>query len=168
MLALSLLHGKKDHVVRSDRQRLHFPAMVSVLCRARSAYPVYRSWALFLAIVLTTAGCATVAKVTNLTEESCGASFTHQLSAILTHEGETPEVADALAGKTVSTLTTYDLGPRPFAIAAPSGTDYRFFIDRKGADCVLTLFGRQKGFVSYTNNLTYIATEVLPDCTCAD
>ncbi|MGE3976542.1 MAG: hypothetical protein AB7F94_03045 [Nitrospira sp.] len=109
-----------------------------------------------------------MSKITNLTEESCRASFTRQLSALLAQEGEKPEAADALADKTVSTLTTYDLGPRPFAIAAPSGTDYRFFIDRKEADCVLTLFGRRKGFVSYTNNLTYIAAEVLPDCTCTD
>ena len=93
---------------------------------------------------------------------------THQLSSILTQEGEKPEIADALAHKTVSTLTTYDLGSRPFAIAAPSGTDYRFFINHKGADCVLTLFGRRKGFMSYTNNLTYIATEILPGCTCAE
>lgn len=109
-----------------------------------------------------------MAKVTNLTEGSCRASFTRQLSAILTHEGEKPEVGDALADRTVSTLTTYDLGPRPFAIASPSGVDYRFFIDRKGTDCVLTLFGRRKGLVSYTNNVTYLATEGLPDCTCAE
>lgn len=109
-----------------------------------------------------------MAKVTNLSEESCRTSFTDQLSAVLVREGEKPETADALAGNTVSTLLVYDLVPRPFAVAAPSGTDYRFFIDRKEADCVLTLFGRRKGFVSYTNNLTYIATEVLPDCTCTD
>jgi hypothetical protein len=42
---------------------------------------------------------------------------------MLTAEGETSATSDALAHKTVSTLTTYDLGPRPFAIAAPSGTD---------------------------------------------
>jgi hypothetical protein len=113
-------------------------------------------------------GCATVAKVTNLSEEPCRTSFTRHLSAMLTAEGETSATSDALAHKTVSTLTTYDLGPRPFAIAAPSVTDYRFFIDRKGADCVLTLFGRQKGFASYRNNLTYIATEILPHCTCAE
>ena len=124
--------------------------------------------ALSLAIVLTTAGCATVAKVTNLSEESCRISFVRQLSAILAREGEKPETADALAGKTVYALSTYDLGPRPFTVAAPSGTDYRFFIDQKGSDCVLTLFGRQKGFVSYTNNLTYITTELLPDCACAE
>lgn len=134
----------------------------------RSTYPIQRSWAVSLVIVIRVAGCASVAKVTNLGEESCRASFTHQLSSILTHEGEKPETADALADKTVYTLSTYDLGPRSFAIAALSGTDYRFFVDRKGADCVLTLFGRQKGFFSYTNNLTYIATEMLPDCTCAD
>jgi hypothetical protein len=142
--------------------------MTSVLHTARSASPFHLSWAACLTIVLTTAGCATVAKVTNLSEESCRTSLTNQLSAILTAQGEKPASSDALAHKTVSTLTTYDLGPRPFAIAAPSGTDYRFFIDRKGVDCVLTLFGRQKGFVSYSNNLTYIATEVLSDCTCAD
>lgn len=122
----------------------------------------------FLAVVFAASGCATMAKVTNLSEESCRTSFTDQLSAVLVREGEKPETADALAGNTVSTLLVYDLVPRPFAVAAPSGTDYRFFIDRKEADCVLTLFGRRKGFVSYTNNLTYIATEVLPDCTCTD
>ena len=142
--------------------------MASLPPMAQSEYRVHRDRAIFLAIVLTTAGCATMAKITNLSEESCRTSFTRQLSAILTAQGEKPPSSDALAHKTVSTLTHYDLGPRPFAIAAPSGTDYRFFIERKGADCVLTLFGRQKGFVSYTNNLTYIATEVLPDCTCAD
>lgn len=144
------------------------PSIHSVLCRAGSAYAARSSWTLGLGIVFTIAGCATVVKVTNLSEESCGASFTRQLSAILTREGERPEAAGALADRTVFTLTTYDLGPRPFIIAAPSGTDYRFFVERKGADCVLTLFGRQKGFVSYTNNLTYIATEILPDCTCTD
>lgn len=109
-----------------------------------------------------------MAKVTNLSEDSCRASFTSHLSSVLSQQGEKPEAADALAVKTASTLITYDLGPRPFAIAAPSGTDYRFFVERKGTDCVLTLYGRRKGFVSYTNNLTYIATEVLPDCTCAE
>jgi ABC-type oligopeptide transport system substrate-binding subunit len=121
-----------------------------------------------LTVALTASGCASVAKVTNLSEESCRTSFTYHLSSILTQESEKPEIADALAHKTISTLTTYDLGPRPFAIAAPSGADYRFFIDQKGADCVLILFGRRKGFISYTNNLTYIATEIVPDCTCAE
>ncbi|UVT17725.1 MAG: hypothetical protein H8K04_09440 [Nitrospira sp.] len=127
-----------------------------------------RSGAALLAVVFSGTGCATMAKVTNLSDELCKDSFSRQLSSILTAQGEKPEAADALAAKTVSTLTTYDLGPRPFAIAAPSGTDYRFFVDRKGTECVLTLYGRRKGFVSYTNNLTYIATEPLPDCTCAD
>ncbi len=120
------------------------------------------------AALILTLGCATVTKVTNLVDEPCNVSFSRQLSAILKTQGEKPEAADALAEKTVSTLSSYDLGPRPFAIAAPSGTDYRFFVDRKGTECVLTLYGRRKGFVSYTNNLTYIATEPLADCTCAE
>ena len=119
-------------------------------------------------IVLTMTGCTTMAKVTNLLDESCRTSFIHRLSTILAHQGEPSATSDALANKAVFTLTTYDLGPRPFAIAAPSGTDYRFFVDRKGTECVLILYGRQKGFVSYTNNLTYIATEPLPGCACAD
>lgn len=154
--------------MQSDGWKLHFLTMAGLVHSTRSAGSACRSWVLSLTVVLTMVGCATVAKVTNLSDESCRTSFTRQLSAILTHEGEKPEAADALANKTVSTLTAYDLGPRPFAIAAPSGTDYRFFIDRKGTDCVLTLFGRRKGFVSYTNNLTYIATEIVPDCTCAE
>jgi hypothetical protein len=142
--------------------------MARLLHMAWLVYPARRVWALFLAVVLTASGCASVATVTNLSNESCRTSFTRQLSVILTQEGEQSKIADALADKTLSTLTTYDLGPRPFAIAAPSGTDYRFFINHKGADCVLTLFGRRKGFISYTNNVTYIATEILPDCTCAE
>ncbi len=110
---------------------------------ARRVYAVRRLLAASLAVVLTVSGCASMTKVTNLSEESCRTSFTSQLSAILTAQGEKPGSSDALAHKTVATLTTYDLGPRPFAIAAPSGTDYRFFIDRKGTDCVLTLFGRR-------------------------
>lgn len=134
----------------------------------RSVYPIHWFWALSMSIIFTVAGCAMVTKVTNLSEESCRISFAQQLSSILVQEGENDEVSQALASKTISTLTTYDFGPRPFVIATPSGTDYRFFIDRKGADCVLTLLGRRKGFVSYTNNLTYIATQVLPNCTCAE
>ena len=154
--------------MQSDKGRRHFRSMARLRHMAWLVYPAHRVCAFSLAVALTASGCASVAKVTNLSEESCRTSFAHQLSSILTQEGEKPEIADALAHKTVSTLTTYDLGPRPFAIAAPSGTDYRFFTDHKGTDCVLTLFGRRKGFISYTNNLTYIATEILPGCTCAE
>ncbi|MFO0698962.1 MAG: hypothetical protein U0236_07015 [Nitrospira sp.] len=114
------------------------------------------------------AGCATMSRVTNLSDESCRQSFVRQLSSVLSHEGEPPDVSAARASKTASTLVAYQLGPRPFVVVAPSGTDYRFFIDRTGTDCVLTLYGRHKGFVSYRNNLRYIATEILPDCTCAE
>jgi hypothetical protein len=54
------------------------------------------------------------------------------------------------------------------SLAAPSGVDHSFFVERKGASCVLRLYGRQKGFVSYTNNLTYIATEPLAPCQCTE
>ena len=41
-------------------------------------------------------------------------------------------------------------------------------IERKDDACLLRLYGRQKGFVSYTNNLTYIATRPLTACACAE
>lgn len=44
------------------------------------------------------------------------------------------------------------------------GTDYRFFIDAARDQCLLRLYGRRKGFWSYTNNLSYIATRPLPGC----
>lgn len=36
-----------------------------------------------------------------------------------------------------------------------------FFVERKGEECLLRLYGRQKGFTRYTNNLTYIRTRDL-------
>jgi len=137
-------------------------------CIARVTDGYGLSGVLLWVVMLTATGCATMGKVTNLSDESCRLSFTRQLSSILSHEGEKPDVSEALASKTASALLVYDLGPRPFIVAAPSGTDYRFFIERKKTSCVLTLYGRHKGFVSYTNNLTYIATEILPACTCAE
>jgi len=128
----------------------------------------WRVPAVALGFISVAAGCTTMAQVTNFSDESCRTSFARQLSAILTKEGETPEVADKAGTQTVSTLSALNLGPRPFRVAAPSGTDYRFFVQRKGSSCVLNLYGRQKGFVSYTNNLTYIATQPLPACTCAE
>ncbi len=61
-----------------------------------------------------------------------------------------------------------DYGPRPFLVASPSGTDYTFFVQEKKPICLLRLYGRQKGFWSYTNNLTYIATRPLPNCACSE
>lgn len=121
-----------------------------------------------LALVGISAGCTTMAQVTNLSDDSCRSTFVHQLSAMMMAEGENLQAADKAAAQTVAALSTLDLGPRPFAIAAPSGTDYRFFVERKGSTCVVNLYGRQKGFVSYTNNLTYISTQPLPACTCAE
>ena len=92
--------------MQSNERRLHFRSMANLLRTARSTHPFHQAWAASLAIVLTAAGCATVAKVSNLSEESCRTSFTRQLSAILTHEGEKSEAAEALASKTVSSLTT--------------------------------------------------------------
>jgi hypothetical protein len=112
--------------------------------------------------------CATVARVVNLTEPLCNASFEARLSSILTESGEKPDVADSLAHRAYLTLTRADYGPRPFFVGSPSGTDFTFFVQKKHDRCLLRLYARQKGFMSYTNNLTYISTRELPGCACAE
>ena len=117
---------------------------------------------------LAAAGCTTVAQVTTLSDQRCGETATAALEKILASEGETPPVARQLAESTTAELRTMALGPRPFLIPSPSGVDYSFFVEKKKDACLLRLYGRQKGFVSYTNNLTYIATEPLAPCECAE
>lgn len=120
-----------------------------------------------LALVLLN-GCTTVAQVTTLSEEACHHKMRDELESILTEEHEKPDVANRLAVNTTTVLATGALGPRPFGVSSPSGVDYSFFIQRKGDECLLRLYGRRKGFTRYTNNLTYIATRSLEGCACAE
>jgi hypothetical protein len=113
-------------------------------------------------------GCTNVAQVTTLSDEACNRTVRDQIESILADEGEKADIANRLAVNTTVVLASGVLGPRPFGVSSPSGADYSFFIERKGADCLLRLFGRQKGFARYTNNLTYIATRPLEGCQCAE
>ncbi len=144
--------------IRFRLVHLHFPH------RQRLALTLFLCSLTAAAILL--AGCTTVAQVTNLTEARCNASFEESLSSILVEQGEKKDIADILAHRTYLMLSRAELGPRPFLVASPSGVDYSFFIQRKSELCLLRLYGRQKGFTSYTNNLTYISTRELPDCSC--
>lgn len=119
-------------------------------------------WALLLS------GCTAVAQITTLSDESCRQRVRGQLEAILLEEGEPPEMANRLAVNTTVVLATGSLGPRPFGVSSPSGADYSFFVQRKDETCLLRLYGRQKGFTRYTNNLTYISTRPLDGCACAE
>ena len=113
-------------------------------------------------------GCVTVGQVTNLHEPSCSVHFSQAMSSILIAQGEQPEVADHLATQTVEMISTAGLGPRPFLIASPSGTDYEFFVQVTGQECLLRLYARQKGFTRYTNDITYIETRSLGGlCACS-
>ena len=136
----------------------------------RPPSPVTRTASGLLAIVAggMAIGCTSVAQVTNLAESACHASFETEMAAVLSAEGETSGNATGLAHSATMMLTLGDLGPRPFLVAAPSGTDYSFFVEKTKSSCILRLYGRQKGFVSYTNNLTYIDSRPLPECACAD
>jgi hypothetical protein len=114
------------------------------------------------------AGCTTVAGLSNLDASECRGSLTNQLASILVEQGENPQASARLADNTATALATGEFGPRPFWVASPSGADYFFFVQRKSETCLLRLYGRQKGFVSYRNNLTYIATKTLPACQCSE
>ena len=114
------------------------------------------------------AGCTSVAQVTTLSEPACRESVAAGFRKILEAQDERAPVAVQVAESATRGLQSYELGPRPFLVASPSGADYAFFVQRDGDACLLRLYGKQKGFVSYTNNLTYIATEPLATCRCAE
>jgi hypothetical protein len=124
--------------------------------------------ALAAVVILFIGGCTTVAQVTSLSDQNCRHTFVDRMSSILVEQGEKQEVADKLADSTTTVLLTGSLGPRPFLVASPSGADYGFFVEEKSSDCLLRLFSRQKGFMRYRNNLTYIATRSLTGCMCAE
>ena len=120
-----------------------------------------------VSLLILCAGCATVAQVTSLSEPSCRESVERAFYTTFRGQGEPEEFAARLAGSATAGLQSWGLGPRPFLVASPSGADYSFFVERTADACLLRLYGRQKGFVTYTNNLTYIATEPLAPCRCA-
>ena len=90
------------------------------------------------------------------------------MASILLAQDEKPELAERLASRARDGLASANLGPRPFRVASPSGVDYTFLIDAAPRGCLLRLYGRAKGFWSYSNNLTYIETRELPKCTCSE
>lgn len=120
------------------------------------------------ALVLAAAGCASVAQLSNLGDPSCATEFENQLGSILVEQGEKPEAATPLASRSRRALAIGAFGPRPFLVSSPSGTDYSLFVQAKDSGCFLRLYAREKGFMSYTNNLTYIATRPLPACSCTE
>lgn len=119
-------------------------------------------------VLVVFSGCATVAQVTSLADQNCRHTFIDGMTQILAEEGEKPEVAGKLAESTTALLATGALGPRPFAVSSSSGADYGFFVEKKSSECLLRLYARQKGFMRYRNNLTYIATRQLDGCHCAE
>ncbi len=126
-----------------------------------------RRW-IVLCVLPLALSCASVAQITTLSDPVCQRALTSAFTAMFEEEGEKPDVAAELAESTSTALQYGALGPRPFLVEAPSGVDYSFFVEPKGATCLLRLYGRQKGFVTYTNNISYIATRDLTPCQCAE
>jgi len=113
-------------------------------------------------------GCATVAQVTTLSDSACHDAFASGMTAILLEQQESPPVASQIAYGAAQSIKSGGVGPRPFLLASPSGADYSFFVESKGGECLLRLYGRQKGFTAYTNNITYIGTRPLAPCRCSE
>ncbi len=111
------------------------------------------------------AGCTSTAMLTTLDRGECRDATVAAIVDVLRAQGETEHV-DALASDAVAALP--QLGPRPFLVMGPSGTDYSFFVQRKEATCLLRLYAREKGFTSYVNNMTYIETRSLAPCGCRE
>ena len=114
------------------------------------------------------AACATPCQLTTLDDPACRNTVKAQLYAVLLEQGERPEIALRLAVNTTTVLATGALGPRPFGVTSPSGADYSFFVQRNETECLLRLYGREKGFTRFSNNLTYIASRSLTGCQCSD
>jgi hypothetical protein len=121
-----------------------------------------------LVVGLVSTGCTSMAQVTTLSNAACYASFQNGITGILIEQKEDPQVASQLAEGTTNALKFGNPGPRPLQLSSSSGADYHFFVERKGDDCLLRLYGRQKGFFTYANNLTYIATQSLAPCQCSE
>lgn len=121
-----------------------------------------------LMFVFVISGCAPLVRVENLEEAQCRESLQETLSSILKERGETLEVARLLAVRTSDLLASADIGPRPFLVASSSGADYTFLFQKKAEHCVVRLYGIQKGWVSHTNNINYLATRELSGCTCRE
>ena len=103
-----------------------------------------------------------------LTEAACVASFEACLASITAEQGEKSDIREIHAHRTFLRPTMAMLGPRPFVVALPSGTDNTFFVHRKHVRSLLRLYGHRKGFIPYTNNLTYISTRELPGFACQE
>jgi hypothetical protein len=126
-----------------------------------------RTTILVVAVALL-AGCATMARVTNAESPICASSLRQSLSDVLENRGESTNDSVSLADQAVDSGLLTRIGPRAFVLEAPGGTDYVFFVQRKHDVCLLHLYGEHKGFVTYTNDLWYIATRELSGCECSD
>ncbi len=110
--------------------------------------------------------CTRVGQLRNLEDTACSAALSEGVANILLDQGEDAEDALRLARQGTAWLAYSNPGPRPFSIAAPSGTDYHFIVQPTKSACQLRLYGRVRGFTRVTNNLTWIESRALPDCDC--
>lgn len=117
-------------------------------------------------MALASSGCVSMARVSNLGDATCASAFERAIADALAAQQEAPSEGERLARRARHALARHDAGPRPFVIAAPSGTDYHFLVDTRRSGCHLRLYGRVHARAAWTNTLTWIETRELPGCTC--
>ena len=123
----------------------------------------------FLAVAsLASTACTSVAYWSISGADPCAGTFQDQLASVLVEQGGSPRSPRISRVKPVQPSLVRIWGRAWFLVSSPSGADYTFLVQRKHAGCLLRLYGRQKGFVRYTNNLTYISTRALAGCNCAE
>jgi hypothetical protein len=115
-------------------------------------------------VVVVLASCTTVAGVTTFDDPVCRGQMKGAIADVLRVQGETQNVEE-IANQTVAALPA--LGPRPFLVMAPSGTDYSFIVQQRDEGCALRLYAKEKGFTSYVNNMNFIETRLIDRCECS-
>ena len=114
-------------------------------------------------------GCSVrPARLTNIENEACSADVKNAIQSILIAEGENPMYA-ITAGVALKVRMQQENPSNfnGFDLTAPSQKHYYFMIKKSGA-CSLKLYKTKTGNSEYTNTLTFIQSEDLPNCQCEE
>ena len=110
--------------------------------------------ALPIVLLCAAAGCmGTPARMPDIGSQACHAGFTSAIADMLVGRGERPDVARRAADRAVDSIVEADLGPRGFEVSTNYPADYDMIVTLDKSQCVLTLFGYNKGGMSVTGDI---------------
>jgi hypothetical protein len=172
--------SRKSRLFRLSDGRLIMTDMVRWKGASQTSFLLFESDVQLVAVILDpgTGGCAAGAtdpgrrpwsgRGPDLRDPPCASRLASQLTAILTEEGEDPQVSETLARATVGDLVIGQGDPRRFSVSSPSGTTYGFEVaGRAASPCELRLYRRAgDGSSVAEDSVAYLAKRPLPDCVC--